>query len=67
MITFQRVLEQTERRFVERSAERAEKIKLIKEKKIIEANPPDLVRKRIIRLNADARTVNAISGEGLRV
>lgn len=66
MMTFQRVLEQTERRFVERSAERAEKIKLIKEKKIIEANPPDLVRKRIIRLNADARTVNAISGEGLR-
>lgn len=66
MITFLRVLEQTERRFAEHSTERTENIKLIKEKRIFEANPPELVRKRIARLDADERTVDAISGEALK-
>jgi endonuclease G len=66
MIAIEAVLKQTEQRFVHRAAERAQKDKLIREGKILDANPPDLVERRLARLQADSRMVRAMIGEGLK-
>lgn len=66
MIAFEEVLKQTEQRFAHRAAEREQKDKLIREGKILDANPPDLVERRMARLQADSRMVRAMIGEGLK-
>ena len=65
MITFNGAIEQTEHRYSERAAPRREQLRLIGSSRIFEANPPDLVQKRLARLSADYRVVNAIRSEGL--
>ena len=66
MSTFEEVLKQTERRFADRTQNREEKGKLIQEGKILEANPPELVERRMSRLKADSRMARAMIGEGLK-
>ena len=66
MIAFEEVLKQTEQRFARRTAEREQKDKLIREGKILDANPPELVERRMARLQADSRMVRAMIGEGLK-
>lgn len=66
MITFDpTVLAETEARFKQRQQKRAKTQKLIAERRILEANPPDLVERRIARLQADPVVVKAIRSEGL--
>lgn len=57
--------EETERRFVERTGERERKVALIDAKKIVEANPAELVEKRVARLKANPDVAQAIS-EGVK-
>jgi endonuclease G len=66
MKNFETILKQTEQRFFDRSRERNEKAKLIREGKIFQANPPELVEHRLSRLSADSRTTMAIVSEGLK-
>lgn len=66
MIAFEEVLKQTEQRFAHRGRERAKTGKLIQEGRILDANPPDLVERRMARLQADSRMVRAMIGEGLK-
>lgn len=66
MKNFENILKQTEQRYFNRNRERNEKTKLIREGKIFEANPPELVENRLSRLNADSSTARAIISEGLK-
>lgn len=60
------VIKETEARYAERKDERGEKIALIQEGKILEANPPELVQRRFDRLKIDPRMVTAMLSEGLK-
>lgn len=66
MITFNKIVEETEKRFVARQRERMQNTQLINEGKIFEANSPELVERRISRLKADPRLVRTMMDEGLK-
>lgn len=66
MIIFNAVVEQTEKRFIDRQQKRTKNTELIKQGKIFDANPPELVERRMSRLKADSRMVKTLIREGLK-
>lgn len=59
-------IDKVEKRYAERTPEREEKTELIREGKMIEANPPDLVQRRFDRLGIDLGAAKAMLSGGLK-
>lgn len=62
---FETILAKTEQRFSERTKEREQKATFLNAGKIFDANPAELVERRLDRLRFDPHATRAILGEGL--
>lgn len=64
-MNFNEQIKATVKRFEERKPDRDKTLSLLQENKVIEANDPDLVQRRIARLNANPLVVDAIRKAGM--